>query len=84
MNERDDLVTVLAAALRRSWNLKKNWEGIAVKVIAAVEEKGRLRFRPTGACTACGHVAERASAIDWSCGDLCCRCTRSGGCKVAA
>jgi hypothetical protein len=55
---------------------------LADGVLVSLRARGRLQWRPTGTCTACGHVAERASKVDWSCGDFCCRCTREGGCKV--
>ena len=58
---------------------------LAEGVVKRLRERGHLYWRPTKPCTACAHTAERLSDVgDWSCGDFCCSCTRSGGCKVEA
>jgi hypothetical protein len=58
---------------------------LAEGAVRRMRARGRLQWRPTKPCCSCTHTAERTSDVgDWSCGDFCCSCARSGGCKVEA
>jgi hypothetical protein len=87
MTERDELVSEITQELTAQLTVDALGSNrkLAEAIVAGLQARGRVYWRPVAPCTVCGHMAERVSTVDWHCGDFCCRCVRKGGgCKVAA